>query len=148
MVSRKKVFLDAIIKQNDALCMLQNFSSTCRQEGKQFCKESSLVTDVHKGEILRSQMQKTWCLKSASFWQTMYRAETHFSLVCISGCFETRTYNPSGYLTSATCIALLDRAPCQAIKEFWILCISWMTDSETVVVKTIPYSNIGLTHCL
>ena len=32
------------------------------------------------------------------------------------------------------------------IKEFWTLCILLMTDSETVVVKTIPHSNIGLTH--
>ena len=32
------------------------------------------------------------CLILTSFWQTMYRAETHFSLVCISGYFETRTY--------------------------------------------------------
>ena len=28
------------------------------------------------------------------------------------------------------------------------LCILLMTDSETVMVETIPYSNIGLTHCL
>ena len=55
------------------------------------------------------------CLKLASFWQKIYRAETHFSLVCISGCFEytyVRTYNPSGYSTSATCIV-----SCQAITE-------------------------------
>ena len=29
------------------------------------------------------------------------------------------------------------------MKEFWTLCVS-----ETVMVETIPYSNIGLTHCL
>ena len=34
------------------------------------------------------------------------------------------------------------------MKEFWTLCILLMTDSETVVAETIPYSNIGLTHCL
>ena len=34
------------------------------------------------------------------------------------------------------------------IKEFWTLCILLMTDSETVMVGTIPYSNIGVTHCL
>ena len=50
----------------------------------------------------------------------MYRAEAHFSLVCISGCFEY-TYNPSGQLTSATCIALLDRAPCQATIKLKLL---------------------------
>ena len=35
------------------------------------------------------------------------------------------------------------------MKEFWTLCILLvMTVSETVMVETIPYSNIGLTHCL
>ena len=34
------------------------------------------------------------------------------------------------------------------IKEFWTLCILVMTVSETVMVGTIPYSNIGLKHCL
>ena len=32
------------------------------------------------------------------------------------------------------------------INKFWTLCILLMTDSETVMVETIPYSNIGLTH--
>ena len=34
------------------------------------------------------------------------------------------------------------------MKEFWTFCIFVMTISETVMVETIPYSNIGLTHCL
>ena len=34
------------------------------------------------------------------------------------------------------------------MKEFWTLCILLMTDSETVMVETIPYSNIGITHRL
>ena len=34
------------------------------------------------------------------------------------------------------------------MKEFWTLCILVMTVSETVMVETVPYSNIGLTHCL
>ena len=29
------------------------------------------------------------------------------------------------------------------MKEFWTLCILVMTVSETVMVETIPYSNIG-----
>ena len=33
------------------------------------------------------------------------------------------------------------------MKEFWTLCIFVMTVSETVMVETIPCSNIGLTHC-
>ena len=40
------------------------------------------------------------------------------------------------------------RRSASLMKEFWILCILLMTDSETVMVETIPYSNIGLTHCL
>ena len=34
------------------------------------------------------------------------------------------------------------------MKEFWTLCIFVMTVSETVIAETIPYLNIGLTHCL
>ena len=32
------------------------------------------------------------------------------------------------------------------MKKFWTHCIFVMTVSETVMVETIPYSNIGLTH--
>ena len=34
------------------------------------------------------------------------------------------------------------------MKEFWTLCVLLMTDSKTVILEIIPYSNIGLTHCL
>ena len=40
------------------------------------------------------------------------------------------------------------RRSASLMKEFWTLCILVMTVSETVTVETIPYSNIGLTHCL
>ena len=40
------------------------------------------------------------------------------------------------------------RQSASLMKEFWTLCIFVMTVSETVMVETIPYSNIGLTHCL
>ena len=40
------------------------------------------------------------------------------------------------------------RRSASLIKEFWTLCILVMTVSETFMVETIPYSNIGLTHCL
>ena len=33
------------------------------------------------------------------------------------------------------------------MKELWTLCILLMTDSETVMVETIPYLNIGVAHC-
>ena len=51
-----------------------------------------------------------------------------------------------------SCTKLADtyfgRRSASLIKEFWTLCILLMTDSETVMIETIPYSNIGLTHCL
>ena len=42
----------------------------------------------------------------------------------------------------------LGRRSASLMKEFWNLCILVMAVSETVMVETIPYSNIGLTHCL
>ena len=41
----------------------------------------------------------------------------------------------------------LGRRSASLMKEFWTLCIFVVTVSETVMVETIPYSNIGLTHC-
>ena len=40
------------------------------------------------------------------------------------------------------------RRSASLMKEFWALCIFVMTISETVMLETIPNSNIGLTHCL
>ena len=40
------------------------------------------------------------------------------------------------------------RRSASLMKEFWPLCTLVMTVSESVMVETIPYSNIGLTHCL
>ena len=42
----------------------------------------------------------------------------------------------------------LGRRSAGLMKEFWTLRILVMTVSETLMVETIPYSNIGLTHCL
>ena len=42
----------------------------------------------------------------------------------------------------------LGRRCASLMKEFRTLGIFVMTVSETVMVETIPYSNIGLTHCL
>ena len=42
----------------------------------------------------------------------------------------------------------LGRRSASLVKEFWTLCIFVMTVSETVMIETIPYWNIGLTHCL
>ena len=42
------------------------------------------------------------------------------------------------------------RRSASLMKEVWTLCIfvNVLTVSETVMVETIPYSNIGLIHCL
>ena len=40
------------------------------------------------------------------------------------------------------------RRSASLMKDFCTLCILVMTVSETVMVETIPYSNIGFTHCL
>ena len=40
------------------------------------------------------------------------------------------------------------RRSASLMKEFCTLCTLVMTVSKTVMVETIPYSNIGLTHCL
>ena len=42
----------------------------------------------------------------------------------------------------------LGRRSASLMKESWTLCIFVMTVSETIMVETISYSNIGLTHCL
>ena len=52
----------------------------------------------------------------------------------------------------ATCNKRADtyfgRRSVSPMKEFWTLCMLVVTVSETVMVATIQYSNIGLTHCL
>ena len=42
----------------------------------------------------------------------------------------------------------LGRRSAGLMKGFWALCIFVMAVSETIMVEAIPYSNIGLTHCL
>ena len=48
----------------------------------------------------------------------------------------------------ASCNKRADTYLGRQMKEFWTLCILVMTVSEAVMVETIPYSNIGLMHCL
>ena len=47
-------------------------------------------------------------------------------------------------------VTYLGRRSASLMKEFWTLCIFVMTVSETIMVETIPYSNIALIriHCL
>ena len=80
-----------------------------RQFEMDLARSLGLGTDVHRGEILRYRcIDACGCWKSASFWQKMYRAETHFSLVCISGYGETQSVRYISHpVICATCIALL-----------------------------------------
>ena len=41
----------------------------------------------------------------------------------------------------------LGRRSASLMKEFWTLCFGNCHHKNTVMVETIPYSNIGLTHC-
>ena len=57
------------------------------------------------------------------------------------------------YIWKASCInnradVHFGRRNASLMKEFLTLFILVMTFSETVMAETIPYSNIGLTHCL
>ena len=45
-------------------------------------------------------------------------------------------------------ITYFGRRSASLMKEFWTLCILVMTVSKTVMVETIPYSNIDPTHFL
>ena len=58
------------------------------------------------------------------------------------------TYGSPEALCNKRADTYLGRRSAGLMKEFWTLCIFVMTVSETVMVETIPYSNIGLTHCL
>ena len=52
------------------------------------------------------------------------------------------------HVISEPTLILWKTKPASLLKEFWTLGILLMTDSETVMVEAVPYSNIGLTHCL
>ena len=58
------------------------------------------------------------------------------------------TYGSSETSCNKQADTYIGRRSASLMKEFWTLCIFVMTFSETVMVETIPYSNIGLTHRL
>ena len=57
------------------------------------------------------------------------------------------TYGSPEALCNKRADTYLGRQSASLMKEFWTLFILVMTISETVMVETIPYSNIGLIHC-
>ena len=68
------------------------------------------------------------------FWPTEMRLSLTYGSPEASGNKRADTY--------------LGRRSASLMKEFWTICIFVMTVSKTVMVETIPYSNIGLRHCL
>ena len=85
-------------------------------------------------ELIVCSMRGFACILAKWFWPTVMS----LSLTCGS--------------PEASCNkradTYLERRSASLVKEFWTLCIFVMTVSETIMVGTIPYSNIGLTHCL
>ena len=71
----------------------------------------------------------------------------HPSLVVLAYCDESGslTYGSPDALCNKRAVTYFGRPSASLMKEFWTLCILVMTVSETVMVETIPYSNIGLT---
>ena len=74
------------------------------------------------------------CILARSFWPTVMSLSLTYGSPEASCNKRADTY--------------FERLSASLMKEFWTFCICVMTVSETVMVETIPYSNIGLTHCL
>ena len=85
-------------------------------------------------ELIVCSMRGFACILAKWFWPTVMS----LSLTCGSP-EVSRNGRADTYF---------GRRSASLMKEFWSLCIFFMTVSETVMVETIPYSNIGLTHCL
>ena len=69
---------------------------------------------------------------------------------CILACCNesTLTYGSLEASCNKRADTYFGRQSAGLMKEFGTLCIFVMTVSETVIVETIPHSNIGVTHCL
>ena len=74
------------------------------------------------------------CILAKWFWSTLMSLSLTYGIPEVS-CNKRAATN-------------FGRRSASLIKEIWTLSILLMTDSETVMLETIPYSNIGLTHCL
>ena len=74
------------------------------------------------------------CILAKWFWPTVMRLSLTY------GSPETSCNKRDG--------TYFGRRSASLMKKFWTLCIFVMAVSETVMVETISYSNIGLTHCL
>ena len=74
------------------------------------------------------------CILTKSFWPTVMSLSLTYGSPEASCNKRTDTY--------------FGKRSASLMKEFWTFCILLMTDSETVMVETLPYSNISLTRCL
>ena len=85
-------------------------------------------------ELIVFSMRGFACILAKWFWPTVMSLSL--------------TYGSPEALCNKRSATYLGRRSASLTKEFWTLYILVMTVSDTVMVETIPYSNIGLTHCL
>ena len=84
-------------------------------------------------ELIACSMRGFACILANWFWPTV------MSLSLTYGSSEASCNKRADTYFGRRCASLM--------KEFWTLCILVMTVSETVMVETILYLNIGLTNC-
>ena len=87
----------------------------------------------HAMLVLAELMRRFACILAKWFWPTV----TSLSL----------TYGSPEASCNKRADTYFGRRSASLLKKVWTLCILLMTDSETVMVETIPYSNIGPTFC-
>ena len=85
-------------------------------------------------ELIVCSTRKFACFLAKWFWPTLMSLSHTYGSPETSSNKRANTY--------------IGRQSASPMKEFWTLCILLMTDSETVMVETISYPNIDLTHCL
>ena len=119
--------------------MLPHFSASCSQ--RQSCGLSMEIGVLYLSHAMLVLAELIVCsMRGFAFIIVKWFWPTVMSLSLTYGSPEA-----SCNKRADTCFG---RRTARGMKEFWTLCILVMTVSETVMVETIPCSNIGLTHCL
>ena len=85
-------------------------------------------------ELIVCSVRGVACILAKWFWPTVMSLSL--------------TYRSSEASCNKRADTYFGRRIARIIKKFWTLCILAMTVSEKVMVETIPYLNIGLTHRL
>ena len=88
----------------------------------------------HAAEVIVCSTRGFACILAEWFWPTVISLSL--------------TYGSPEAPCNKRADTYFGRSSASLIEEFWTLCILVITVSETVMVETIPYSNVGLTHCL